>query len=54
MRFGSLHQNQNKSITSRVNTTKISIVVLDTILHLQIKIRCNNNLKVINYYIINN
>ena len=48
----SLHQ--NKCITSSVNTTKISIVVLDIILHLQIKIHCNNNLKVINYYINNN
>ena len=54
MRFISLHQNQNKSITSSVNTTKISIVVLDIILHLQIKICCNNNLKVVNYYINNN
>ena len=54
MRFISLHQNQNKSITSSVNTTKISIVVLDIILHLQIKIHCNNNLKVVNYYINNN
>ena len=54
MRFSSLHQNQNKSITSSVNTTKISIVVLDIILHLQIKICGNNNLKVVNYYINNN
>ena len=45
---------RNKSITSSGNTTKISIVVLDIILHLQIKIRYNNNLKVVNYYINNN
>ena len=41
--------------TQVTRDTKISLlVVLDIISHLQIKSCCNNNFKVVNYYINNN
>jgi hypothetical protein len=40
----SLHQ--NTSITSGVIATKSFLVVLDILLLLQVKSRCNNNLKI--------